>query len=57
VRQSGWEIHPVYQVEICTKDDGKGKCTGEFVTADKFKPASPAHHTTPKKTTKTGSGF
>lgn len=36
-RQSGWEVHPVYQVEICTKDDGQGKCTGEFVTADKFK--------------------
>lgn len=41
-RQSGWEVHPVYQVEICTQDDGQGHCTGTFVTADHFKPARAA---------------
>jgi hypothetical protein len=29
-RQSLWEIHPIYKVEQCTKDDGEGKCTGEW---------------------------
>jgi hypothetical protein len=53
-RESGWEVHPVYQVEICTKDDGDGNCTGEFVTAEKFKPthaASPHKKSTQKKST------
>jgi hypothetical protein len=29
-RQSSWEIHPIYKVEKCTEDDGKGNCTGEW---------------------------
>jgi hypothetical protein len=51
-RQSGWEVHPVYQVEICTKDDGGGNCTGNFVTAEKFKPKHTVSHKkgTSKKT-------
>lgn len=40
-RQSSWEIHPVYQVEVCPKDDGKGTCTSEFESVSQFagKPA------------------
>ena len=29
-RQSLWEVHPLYQVEQCTKDDGNGNCTGQW---------------------------
>lgn len=29
-RQSLWEVHPVYRVEQCTKDDGKGNCTSQW---------------------------
>ena len=35
-RQSAWEIHPVYQVEVCSTDDGLGGCEASFVTLNQF---------------------
>jgi hypothetical protein len=47
-RQSSWEIHPVYQVEVCLADDKKGGCKTSFEALNQYLSSSSPSKKTPQ---------